>query len=156
MPVVLPNTSRGSSTSNRLTSRTCHGSANSRIIVSSATAAERCPPPALKYTRSMDFIVGIIVRTENDRTMNLARPAFGPLHRGASMRVSRVFRHPWPLAASRLLLAAGLLPAAAEVQASGAVRAPSPPESAGGNPTHLSHGRFKDFPVYKPSSSPTG
>ncbi len=77
------------------------------------------------------------------------------------MRVSRVFRHPWPLAASRLLLAASLLPgtglltAAAEVQASGAVRAPSPPESAGGNPTHLSHGRFKDFLVYKPSSSPT-
>src|SRR6266403_1300110 len=75
MPVVLPNTSRGSSTSNRLTSRTCHGSANSRIIVSSATAAERCPPPALKYTRSIDFIVSVIMRTENDRTLTSSSPS---------------------------------------------------------------------------------
>src|SRR5260370_7892118 len=156
MPVVLPNTSRGSSTSNRLTSRTCQGSANSRIIVSSATAAERCPPPALKYTRSMDFIVSVIVRTENDRTMNLARPAFGPLHRGTSMRVSRVFRHLWPLAASRLLLAASLLlpasmlpaasslparggPAAAAVQPAPPRRVPTPPHSPRGHPSRPLH-----------------
>jgi len=88
------------------------------------------------------------------------------------MRVSRVFRHPWPLAASRLLLAASLLlpasvlpaasalpargvPAGAAVQAVRAARVPNPPESSGGNATHLSHGRFKDFLVYKPSGSPT-
>src|SRR5258708_8466866 len=88
------------------------------------------------------------------------------------MRVSPVFRHPWPLAASRLLLAASLLlpasvlpaasalpargvPAGAAVQAVRAARVPNPPESAGGNPTHLSHGRFKDFLIYKPSGSPT-
>src|SRR5260370_41396231 len=82
MRVVLLTTPRGPSTSNRLTSRTCHGSANSRITVSRARAAERCPPPALKYTRSMDFIVSVILRTENDRTMNLARPALDSLHRG--------------------------------------------------------------------------
>jgi type IV secretory pathway VirJ component len=94
------------------------------------------------------------------------------------MRVSRVFRHPWPLAASRLLVAASLLlaasllvaanllpaasaapargvPAGAAVQAVRAARVPNPPESSGGNATHLSHGRFKDFLVYKPSGSPT-
>jgi len=88
------------------------------------------------------------------------------------MRISHVFRHPWPLAASRLLLAASLLlpasvlpaasalpargvPAGAAVQAVRAARVPNPPESAGGNPTQLNHGRFKDFPVYKPSGSPT-
>ena len=88
------------------------------------------------------------------------------------MRVSPVFRHPWPLAASRLLLAASLLlpasvlpaasalpargvPAGAAVQAVRAARVRNPPESSGGNATHLSHGRFKDFLVYKPSGSPT-
>jgi len=76
------------------------------------------------------------------------------------MRILRAFRHPWPLATS-LLLAAGLLPAAVPptagaAHASGVLRAPSPPESAGGNPTHLGHGRFKDFLVYRPSGSPAG
>src|SRR5216684_8837139 len=87
------------------------------------------------------------------------------------MRVSPVFRHPWPLAASRLLLAASLLlpasvlpaasalpargvPAGAAVQAVRAARVPNPPESSGGNATHLSHGRFKDFLVYKPAGPP--
>src|ERR1700686_4017649 len=76
------------------------------------------------------------------------------------MRISRAFLHPRPLVASLLLAASllsatGLLQAGAEARASGAVRAPSPPESAGDNATHLSHGRFRDFLVYKPSGPPT-
>ena len=47
------------------------------------------------------------------------------------------------------------VPAGAAVQALGAARVSSPPESSGGNATRLSHGRFKDFLVYKPSGPPT-
>jgi len=57
------------------------------------------------------------------------------------------------LSAASALPASGM-PAGAAVQASGAVRVPKPPESSAGNATHLSHGRFKDFLVYKPSGSP--
>src|ERR1700731_3437839 len=122
MPEVLPNRSRGSSTSNKLTRRTCHGSANSRITVSSARAAERCPPPALKNTRSMDFIVIVILRTENDKKMNIGLlAAFSPC-RGVKMRISRGFRHPWLLAAS--LMMGG---AAAPLAAAQAAAAPVPP-----------------------------
>src|SRR6202034_2235394 len=64
--------SRGSRTSKRLTSRTLHGRASSRMTDSSARAAERCPPPALKYTRSIDFITGGILRPYYDRSMNAA------------------------------------------------------------------------------------
>jgi type IV secretory pathway VirJ component len=64
------------------------------------------------------------------------------------MRISRGFRHPW-------LLATSLLMAGAAVPAADTVPAPRPPHSAAGNATHLSHGRFKDFPVYKPAGPPT-
>jgi len=56
--------------------------------------------------------------------------------------------------AANALPTAGV-PAGAAVQALGAARVPSPQESSGGNATRLSHGRFKDFPIYKPSGSPT-
>src|ERR1700726_4284437 len=154
MPVVLPNTSRGSSTSNRLTSRTCHGSANSRITVSSARAAERCPPPALKYTRSMDFIVTSILRTENDKKMNIGLLAALPPCRGVKMRISRGFRHPWLLAAS-LVIGGAAAPAAQAAAPGSDTRVSGPAHTAAGNAAHLSHGRFKDFLVYRPSGPPT-
>src|ERR1700693_2649318 len=65
------------------------------------------------------------------------------------MRISRVVR-------STRLLAMSLLTAAPAAHASEPVRAPSPPESAAGNAIRLSHGRFKDFLVYKPVGPPTG
>ena len=46
------------------------GSPDRRIAASSAMAADRCPPPALKYTKSMVFI-SIILRTDYDQTVNL-------------------------------------------------------------------------------------
>ena len=70
------------------------------------------------------------------------------------MRISRGFRSARLLAVS-LLTAASLPMAGAAAQASGTVRAPSPPESAASNATRLSHGRFKDFLVYKPVGPPT-
>src|SRR6202162_60621 len=143
MPVVLPNTSRGSSTSNRLTSRTCHGSANSRITVSSARAAERCPPPALKYTRSMDFIVTGILRTENDKKMNIGFLAALSPCRGVKMRISRGFRHPWLLAASLMMGGAAAPLAAAQAAAAPVAPAATAPvalAAAADNATHLSHG----------------
>src|SRR5580658_11015582 len=62
--------SLGSRTSKRLTSRTLHGRASSRMTDSSARAAERWPPPALKYTRSIDFVTGGILRPNYDQSVN--------------------------------------------------------------------------------------
>jgi type IV secretory pathway VirJ component len=74
------------------------------------------------------------------------------------MRTAHAFRSIRPLAAILLLAAGGLptagVPAGAAVRALGTARVPSPPESSGGNATRLSHGRFKDFLVYKPSGPP--
>jgi type IV secretory pathway VirJ component len=63
------------------------------------------------------------------------------------MRISYRFLH-------LRLLAASLLIAGAAAQSSEPVRAPSP-QSTAGSATHLSHGRFKDFLVYKPPGPPT-
>jgi type IV secretory pathway VirJ component len=63
------------------------------------------------------------------------------------MRTSCGFRHPWLLAASLVMAAAA--------QASDTVRVPSPPQSTADSATHLSHGRFRDFLVYKPLGPPT-
>src|SRR5882724_11979607 len=76
------------------------------------------------------------------------------------MRISRGFRSARLLAVSLLTaasppMAASPSMAGAAAQASGTVRAPSPPESAASNATRLSHGRFKDFLVYKPVGPPT-
>src|SRR6202158_2906732 len=69
------------------------------------------------------------------------------------MRIARVFRSTRPLVLS-LLTAASLLTAGPAAHASDTVRAPSSPESAAGNAMRLSHGRFKDFLVYKPVGPP--
>jgi type IV secretory pathway VirJ component len=47
-----------------------------------------------------------------------------------------------------------LLMAGAAAPASVAVHGPGPPQPAAGSGTHLSHGRFKDFLVYKPVGPP--
>jgi type IV secretory pathway VirJ component len=81
------------------------------------------------------------------------------------MRIARVFRSTRllakslltaanPLIAASLLMAASLLTAGPAAHASEPVRAPSPPEPAAGNAMRLSHGRFKDFLVYKPVGPP--
>jgi type IV secretory pathway VirJ component len=69
------------------------------------------------------------------------------------MGISRGFRSAWLLAAS-LQLAASLRLAGA-APAADAVRGSSPPRSAVGGATHLSHGRFRDFLVYRPAGPPT-
>src|ERR1700689_4829967 len=58
-----------------------------------------------------------------------------------TMKVLPVFHAAWLTAAS-LLAAASLLPASAPA-------APDP-----GAPTHLSHGRFKDLQIYRPTGTP--
>jgi len=87
------------------------------------------------------------------------------------MRISRGFRSarllamnllraasPLPaanlLTAAGLLMAVGLLTAGPAAHASGTVRAPGPPEPAASNAMRLSHGRFKDFLVYRPAGPP--
>ena len=62
------------------------------------------------------------------------------------MRISCGFPHLKLLAASLLMAAAA--------HASDTVRVPSPPQSAADSATHLSHGRFRDFLVYKPLGPP--
>jgi type IV secretory pathway VirJ component len=157
----------------------------------------------------MDFIVIVILRTENDKKMNIGLlAAFSPC-RGVKMRISRGFRHPWLLAASLMMggaaaplaaaplaaaplaaaplaaaplaaaplaaapLAAAPLAAAqaaatpvalaatapvalaAATEGSDTHRVSRPPHAAADNATHLSHGRFKDLLVYRPSGPPT-
>jgi type IV secretory pathway VirJ component len=72
------------------------------------------------------------------------------------MTVSRAFLHPCLLAAS-LLMVCGTVNADDAPRAPGAPRAPDaphPPRSPAA-PAHLSHGRFQDFPVYKPAGPQT-
>ena len=88
------------------------------------------------------------------------------------MRISRGFRRPWLLAASLVIggaaaplaaqaAAAPVAPAAvsappaAAAPGSDARRVSGSPHTAAGNAAHLSHGRFKDFLVYRPSGPPT-
>jgi type IV secretory pathway VirJ component len=121
----------------------------------------------------MDFIVTSILRTENDKKMNIGLLAAFSLWRGVKMRISRGFRQPWLLAASLVIggaaapltaqaaAAAPVAPAAAPVapaaaaRASDTRRASGPPHAVAGDATHLSHGRFKDFLIYRPSGPPT-
>jgi type IV secretory pathway VirJ component len=76
------------------------------------------------------------------------------------MRVSRAILHPCLLAAS-LMMAGGARTAAngASVPVNSAHIAPGespkPPVGSSTVPVQLSHGRFKDFPVYAPAGPPT-
>jgi type IV secretory pathway VirJ component len=96
----------------------------------------------------MDFIVSSIVRTDNDKKMNIGFLAAPSPCRGVEMRISRGFRSGWLLAAS-LMLGGAAAPAADTPRVSG------PPHSPAGTATHLNHGRFKDLLVYEPSGAPT-
>jgi type IV secretory pathway VirJ component len=114
----------------------------------------------------MDFIVVVILRTENDKKMNIGLlAAFSPC-RGVKMRISRGFRHPWLLAASLIMggaaaplaaaqAAAAPVALAAAAEGSDTHRVSRPPHAAADNATHLSHGRFKNLLVYRPSEPPT-
>jgi type IV secretory pathway VirJ component len=73
------------------------------------------------------------------------------------MRISRAFRSPWLLATSLLLAgaaapAAGPPPGAARPGSANTPDAASAPTSI--TTTQLSHGRFRDFLVYKPAGTP--
>ncbi len=65
------------------------------------------------------------------------------------MRALRAFRSQW-LPTAGLLPTASLLLAASLLIAATAARAADPADA----PTHLSHGRFRDFLVYKPAGQP--
>jgi len=66
------------------------------------------------------------------------------------MRLLRTFRSQWLLATSLLLAGAGVR--AADQPATAPGRAAAAASSA----TRLTHGRFRDFPVYRPAGTPTG
>jgi type IV secretory pathway VirJ component len=65
------------------------------------------------------------------------------------MRLLRTFRSQWLLAASLLLAGAG-------VRAADPAAAPGRAAAAASSATRLTHGRFRDFPVYRPAGTPTG
>src|ERR1700676_2723996 len=71
------------------------------------------------------------------------------------MRLLRTSRSQWVLATS-LLLAASLLLAGAGVRAADPAAAPGRAAAAASGATPLTHGRFGDFPVYRPAGTPTG
>jgi type IV secretory pathway VirJ component len=72
------------------------------------------------------------------------------------LRLLRTSRSQW-LLATRLFLATSLLLADAAVQAADPAAAPgSATAAASGSATRLTHGRFPDFPVYRPAGTPTG
>jgi type IV secretory pathway VirJ component len=102
----------------------------------------------------MDFIVTGILRTENDKKMNIGLLAALSPCRGVKMRIWRGFRHPWLLAAS-LMIGGAAAPLAAQAAAAKAAAAPVAAAPVAAAVAHLSHGRFKDFLVYRPSGPPT-
>src|ERR1700676_1448409 len=71
------------------------------------------------------------------------------------MRLLRAFRSQW-LPATGLLLATSLLLAGAGVRAAVPAAAPGGTAAAASGATRLTHGRFRDFPVYRPAGTPTG
>ena len=65
------------------------------------------------------------------------------------MRLLLTFRSQWLLATSLLLAGAG-------VRAADPAAAPGRAAAAASSATRLTHGRFGDFPVYRPAGTPTG
>jgi type IV secretory pathway VirJ component len=94
----------------------------------------------------MDFIFAASLQTKNDETMTCHLVAIR-LQSRCHMRVLHTFRSKWLPVASLLL--AGLGQAASPATVPGAAPGPA-------GATRLTHGRFRDFPVYRPTGTPNG